>query len=237
LSTPTHTIEPRPARDQRPTKPRDAESSLLIDFLNLVAGALLVYSGLLDKLWETLEPPIPWRTGPPAQETLIYIALIALGWLIFNLLLRGLGLLIARCMNPDSTIENLKCPSPQSMPPPNHSLPALLTLRAARFVVSAAILTVIQVLMLPLWPLLAAVLLLPAFIFSQHEMPIAHRLLNWAWCATGIGLAGLLIHPAFQADPRFISRLALILTAWRIIGQLPPLRLKATEIWTPDWAG
>lgn len=234
-------IEPAPS-DGKQSHDRPAPGSrVLPDLLNLIAGAVLIYTGMFDRLWQWIEPSMPWRTGPPAQETLAYLALLALGWLVFNLLLtplfrsaRGVGdssspssppvchgAQAPLCHNPPSTIH-----------PPRISR---LILRAGRFVVSGALLIIVQVLIRPVWPVIAIVLLLPAFLLSGRQTPVSGRLLNFAWCAAGIALSVLLINPFFQGDPRFVPRMALILTAWRIVGQLPPLRVKRTETWTPDW--
>lgn len=184
---------------------------IIVAAANLLAGIVLVITGGADRLWYAIEPAIPWRTGPTAQSTFLYLAALAAGWLILNLLL-GWLLASARRENP---IEPL-------------------ILRACGFIVSAAVIIAVQVLVPHKWLLVTAAGLLIAMLL-ERPAKLRASLLTWAWITTGIILSSPLINPWFIGQPTFIPRLAIVLSAWRTLGMLPPLRIRFAELWIADW--
>jgi len=183
-------------------------SPAVIDRINLAAAAAFVWTGAADRLWRAMEPTTAWRTGPAWQATLAYFAACAFTWAALNL---ALFALIRRSF----PLERV-------------------ALRAARSVVAACAITAIQVLAPPVWPAVACAMLLPPMLLSWPQASVARRLLAWAWISAGIALSGLLVHPYFVGTPTFVPRLALCLTAWRLLAARRPLRLDPREAWTPD---
>jgi hypothetical protein len=179
---------------------------LWVDLINLAAGAAFVWSGAADRSWRAVEPAMPWRTGPAFEATLLYLALCAAGW-------AGMNWILAAALRTGASTERI-------------------VLRAGRFVVASAVVVVIQVLALPVWPAVAILILLPPSLLAGSDGTIVRRVLAWAWVATGICLAGLLFHPWFLGRPEFIPRLAVCLTAWRLVGGR---MLRTAHPWTPDW--
>ena len=190
-------------------RPARFTSSLFINVSNLLAGAALVWSGAADRLWRAIEPETPWRNGPAWQATFAYFCLCAAGWAVLNVALFAIA----------------------------HRAVSLeqIVLRAGRFVVAACAVTIIQVLMPAAWPLLACAAALPPALLSGGRQRGRWRWLAWAWLATGVGLASLLIDRYFVGTPTFVPRLALCLTAWRLLAARWPLLIGGRGAWIPDW--
>jgi hypothetical protein len=181
----------------------------LIDLINVIAGAVFVRTGAADRVWRAIEPPTAWRTGPAWQATFAYFCLCAAGWGVLNVA--------------------LVAAVPRAIPLER------IVLRAGRFIVAACAVVIIQVLAPAAWPAIACAAALPPMLLAREPRHVGRRVLAWAWVAAGIAVAGLLVHPYFVGMPPFVPRLALCLTAWRMVGKFRPLRLGARDAWTPDW--
>ena len=190
---------------------RDATfpSPLFIDLTNLAAGAALVWTGAADRLWRAIEPATPWRNGPAWQATFGYFCLCAGGWAILNIVLFALA-------RRDVPLERI-------------------ALRAGRFIVAACAVTIIQVLAPAAWPIAACAAALPPVLLTDPRRTMRQRAIAWSWLASGIGVASLLVDRYFVGLPTFVPRLALCLTAWRLLGAWSPLRIGRGDLWTPDW--
>ena len=179
----------------------------LLTLINLLAGAAFVWTKSADRLWASIEPALPWRTGPAWSATFVYFALIAGGWMLLNLV-------ATRALQLHIGVESL-------------------VLRAAKFLVAACAIVVLQVLMPHGWLMATGALLLLVALLSLQQRRVPQVALEWACLFAGIWIAKHLIHPYFVGTPLFIPRLALTLTASRPLGSL--LGIAPTIEWTPDW--
>jgi hypothetical protein len=181
--------------------------SALLAVVNVLAGAVFVWSKAADRLWTALEPRMPWRTGPAWSAVFFYFAICAGGWLVLNVI-------VTRALRVRIGIE-------------------ALMMRAAQFLVAACAIVILQVLLPNLWLMTAACALLP--ITLLHSPPARRRraILEWACLVAAMEVAWWLIHPWFVGQPVFIPRLALTLTACRFVAML--FHLEPATMWTPDW--
>ncbi|HYO08824.1 MAG TPA: hypothetical protein VER17_07605 [Tepidisphaeraceae bacterium] len=183
--------------------------------LSLIAVA----TGLADRAYAAIAPPLPWRTGPAGWAVFVYLAAFAGAWLAVT---AGAAALLRLRRD-------------------------LSLVRAGVLLVTSSTIVALQVLMPYRWlfawvactlAMSAATAYLAPLLGQPRPRPIAW-LLAWGWTSAGLWLAQVVVHPYFAGQPTFIPRAVLVTTPWVAVGIVVARRMRLepphrSPRWTPD---